>query len=119
MERLKQAAFLQYDTKPAYEDSEDTLQESMDIAAFGDEDLYGITEEEVDAQCDELFENTPIKFKPRKSDPVDQMIAAAIKANEVKVPVVWIKGNLYLVGNQRLNCEVKADKLLVRVGGGY
>jgi hypothetical protein len=28
----------------------------------------GFTDEEIDLQCDELFKDTPIKFKPRKGN---------------------------------------------------
>lgn len=97
---------------------DDTTEEEIE-AAFGDADLMGITEEEVDAQCDELFETTPIKFKARKNEIVDKLIQGYIKTLGIKVPVVWIKGSLYLIGSQRLNCELRADQLVVRVGGGY
>jgi hypothetical protein len=39
----------------------------------------GITEEELDQQCDELFSDTPIEFNPRKKDKIDMIIAAYIK----------------------------------------
>lgn len=44
--------------------------------AFGDEDLMGLSEAELDLQCDDLFADTPIKFRPRKDNALD----AAIKA---------------------------------------
>lgn len=31
----------------------------------------GFTDEEIDQQCDELFRDTPIRFKPRKTNQVD------------------------------------------------
>ena len=43
--------------------------------AFGDEDLLGMSEEDLDMQCDDVFEDTPIPFKPRKGDILDQAIA--------------------------------------------
>lgn len=79
----------------------------------------GITEEEVDKQCDELFQSTPIKFKPRKNMIVDEMISLFIKTLGIKIPIIWIKANLYLIGSQRLTCEIKKDQLILRVGGGY
>jgi hypothetical protein len=39
----------------------------------------GITEEELDQQCDDLFADTPIEFNPRKNDQIDQIIAKFIK----------------------------------------
>ena len=35
------------------------------VAAFGDPDLLGISEEELDQQCDELFAQYPIRFQVR------------------------------------------------------
>lgn len=32
------------------------------ICAFGDMDLMGLTEQELDSQCDELFRKAPVKF---------------------------------------------------------
>ena len=42
-----------------------------------------------------------------------------IRENEFTIPVIWIKGNMYLVGSERLVCDQKADSLTVRTGGGY
>ena len=50
----------------------------QDTCAFGDKDLAGITEEEIDLQCDEIFKNTPIKFVPRKNNELDLAIALII-----------------------------------------
>jgi hypothetical protein len=33
--------------------------------AFGDIDLMGLSEDELDIQCDELFKSAPIEFVPR------------------------------------------------------
>ena len=84
-----------------------------------EEDILGISEEELDRQCDDLFAETPIKFKPKKNDTMDAMISMFIKELGINIPIVWIKGSLYLIGSQRLNCEVKGDQLIIRVGGGY
>jgi len=35
----------------------------------------GISEEELDEQCEELFKETPIMFNPRKHNKMDEMIA--------------------------------------------
>ncbi len=90
----------------------------FDLAVL-DEDLLGISEEELDKQCDELFSDTPIKFRPRKNDVIDEMIAVYIRELGINIPIVWIKGSLYLIGSHRLNCELKGDQLILRVGGGY
>jgi hypothetical protein len=89
------------------------------VAAFGDPDLIGISEEELDAQCDELFGQYPIRFEPRSGDQMDQMIAASIYEHNFNIPIIWIKGRLYLIGSQRLTCQIKRNILMLRVGGGY
>lgn len=78
-----------------------------------------MSEEEIQRQCQELFETAPIKFKWRKTSEIDVMIKAIIDANEITIPVIWIKGDLYLIGHQRMSCSIKRSRLMLRVGGGY
>lgn len=47
------------------------------------------------------------------------MIKAIIDANGITIPVIWIKGDLYLIGHQRMSCSIKRSRLMLRVGGGY
>lgn len=90
-----------------------------EVAAFGDIDLLGITEAELDMQCEELFSETPVKFVARKTNELDQHIAKILEDHKLTIPVIHIKDTLYLIGSQRLNVEKKNEKLSVRVGGGY
>ena len=87
-------------------DQLDQDQSSMgtQVAAFGDPDLLGISEEELDQQCDELFSQYPIRFEPRYGDPMDELIASSIYDNNFNIPIIWIKGKLYLIGSQRITC---------------
>ena len=39
--------------------------------AFGDAELVGMTELELDHQCEELFKDTPIEFIARKNVALD------------------------------------------------
>lgn len=87
--------------------------------AFGDEDLLGLSEAELDMQCDDLFTDTPIKFIPRKDDPVDAAIMEQIDLLELTIPIKHIRGKLYLIGSSKTNCELKGEQLLIRTGGGY
>ena len=89
------------------------------VAAFGDPDLLGISEEELDEQCDELFNQYPIRFEPRYGDQMDELIASSIYDNNFNIPIIWIKGKLYLIGSQRITCVIKRNTILLRVGGGY
>lgn len=87
--------------------------------AFGDQDLFGISENELDKECDEIFSEPIIDFNPRRENELDKAIAKMIKENNVTIPIVHIKGSLYLVGTSRVNLVLKREFVLVRTGGGY
>mmetsp|Transcript_38688 Transcript_38688/g.58863 ORF Transcript_38688/g.58863 Transcript_38688/m.58863 type:complete len:133 (-) Transcript_38688:643-1041(-) len=87
--------------------------------AFGDPDLLGMTETEVDEHCDDLFEETPIRFQPRKGSPVDEYIARVVEELKITIPILHIRGSLYLIGAVKVNCELKRNFVLIRTGGGY
>jgi len=37
----------------------------------------------------------------------------------ITIPILHIKGTLYLIGSNRINCTMKRDYVMLRVGGGY
>jgi len=37
----------------------------------------------------------------------------------ITIPIIHIKDKLYLIGPNRLNCEIRAGVVMVLVGGGY
>ena len=78
-ERLKQSHFNMINSKRMYSYTlsynEDNFVDDVDIAINDDEyETLGITEEELDLQCDELFLIPPIDFRPRKTNDADMMI---------------------------------------------
>lgn len=75
----------------------------------------------MDKQCDDLFSDTPIKFKARKANKIEENIKFYIQELEIKFPIVLIKDDLYLIGSERLTIKQNSnnDSLMVRVGGGY
>ena len=77
-----------------------------------------ITEDEIDTQCQLLFDTAPIPFKPRRNNILDEKIEYLINVHNIRIPICQIKDNLYLIGTNRLNCDLKNDKVNVRVGGG-
>lgn len=79
----------------------------------------GLSEAELDLQCDDLFADTPIKFRPRRGDPLDSAIMQQIDLLGITIPVQQIRGKLYLVGSSKTTCELKGEQLLIRTGGGY
>lgn len=100
----------------------DLDQYNFDLApAFGDLALLGITETELDQQCDDLFCDTPIKFIARKGNKIDEKVKFYIHELGITIPIAHIKGDLYLIGSDRLNIKqnTQNDNLMVRVGGGY
>lgn len=94
---------------------------AIEQPAFGDLALLGITEIELDKQCDDLFNTTPIEFIPRKGNKIDEKIRFYIQELGITIPIDWIRGDLYLIGCDRLTIKQNQnnDSLLVRVGGGY
>jgi len=78
----------------------------------------GISEDEIDYQCDQLFRTAPIRFKARRGHPLDERIAQIIAEKDITIPVVHIKDYLYLIGSNRCTCELKQDNVIVRLGGG-
>ena len=42
-----------------------------------------------------------------------------IKDLTVTIPILHIKNKLYLIGHQRMTCDLKNENLMLRVGGGF
>jgi len=66
-----------------------------------------------------LFKETPIIFTPRKNNKMDDMIALYVEQLDIRIPIVPIKASLYLIGSNRVSCQLKNDQLILRVGGGF
>ena len=54
--------------------------DKFEHCAFGDMDLMGLSEEELDTQCDELFKTAPIDFVPRDGNQIDMAIDELIRS---------------------------------------
>jgi|TARA_B110001450_G_C17321217_1_gene359511 hypothetical protein len=74
------------------------LDDSMTTTNY-EEDLMGMSEEEIDKHCIEYFTESPIQFKARNGEPIDELIVNYIHEMRITIPIVWIKGNLYLIGS--------------------
>jgi uncharacterized protein with PhoU and TrkA domain len=77
-----------------------------------------VTEYEIEQQCDELFRTTPIPFRPRKGEILDESIAQIVYNQHVTIPIVHIRDGQYLIGPEKKNCVLKSGHVLVKVGGG-
>ena len=60
--------------------------------AFGDIDLLGLSEAELDQQCDDIFQDVPIKFKTMKGDALDLAIQDQVNLLSLNIPIQHIKG---------------------------
>lgn len=88
--------------------------------ATGDNIEYGgISEQEIEEKCEELFKTAPIVFQPREESTVDKELAKMMKTMNITIPILWVKGNLYLVGVNRIHMDYKGEHIIAHVGGGY
>jgi hypothetical protein len=60
----------------------------------------------------------PIPFKPKKGNKLDEKIYELLEQLDVRIPIVFIKENLYLIGTARVICDLRMESVIVRVGGG-
>lgn len=75
-----------------------------------------MTESEIEDQCDELFREAPIDFKPRKFSEIDQIIAGVIEQNDVVIPIQHIEDNYYLIGSSKVDLSLNGDTVYVQKG---
>lgn len=85
----------------------------------GDVDFAGVTEREIQEQCEALFMKAPMQFVPRKGVKTDLELKRMIDEMVITIPIVWIKGSLYLVSVNKIHIDMKADDVIAQVGGGY
>ena len=78
-----------------------------------------ITQDDIDEQCVELFRQLPIKFEPRPANKLEERLNDLLVENDITTPIRWLKGNMYFVGIEKVNFDLKADNIIVRTGGGY
>lgn len=82
-------------------------------------EYVGVTDAEIEEQCNVLFSKSPIKFNCRKEIKVETEIKMMIDQLNITIPIIHIKGSLYLVGIYKIHLEQKADYVIAQVGGGY
>ena len=89
--------------------------------ADGEVDLNMMTEEEVDGKCDELFNLIPIPFIAKKGENyvLEREIERLISQMNITIPIIHVKGMVYLIGTSKQIIQSRSDQMMVRVGGGY
>ena len=38
---------------------------------------------------------------------------------QITIPIIWIKGSLYLVGDKKINLDKNGEFICANIGGGY
>ena len=61
----------------------------------------------------------PIEFIQRPANLIDAAISQHIKTLGITIPILNINAKLYLIGVNRLSCDLRNNNLMVRVGGGF
>lgn len=80
--------------------------------AVSEGEIANVTDREMQKRCDELFDTAPIQFLARDDSPIDEFLKNMIEKMGVTVPIVWIKGSLYLIGINRINLEFKGEHII-------
>ena len=83
-----------------------------------EEDLMGLGESDIADMQKELFKEPSIDFIPRKNEPIDELLAEAIEEMNIKIPIVWVKGNIYQVGSQKLVLHIQRNCLFIKFAEG-
>ena len=77
-------------------------------------DDLDLEDDEIAQKIEELFSTAPFKFKPRKREDIDKALSEHIDDMDIKVPVVWIKDQVYLIGSQKLDLTLERTCLMIK-----
>jgi hypothetical protein len=58
-------------------------------------------------------------YEIKKGDLLDEKLGAYLKSKTVKIPIIRIKPNKYLVGTNMVMARINNSQILFRVGGGW
>ena len=89
--------------------------------ADGDVDINAISEEHLEEKCQELFTTRPIEFVPVKGEDYElhKDLEKLIIEHNITIPVIHIKGSVYLIGDKKHIIQQNTNSFTVRVGGGH
>ena len=99
-------------------DDDDTKYEHY---AEGDVDVSHFSSVEFDMKCDELFETAPIPFVAKKGEnyECEKWMERLIEENQITIPIIHVKGKIYLVGSSKSIIQYTNDNVVLKIGGGY
>ena len=50
---------------------------------------------------------------------LETRIREILKVEKINIPVIWIKNEMYLVGSQKVTCQLKSGNVLIRQGASF
>ena len=80
--------------------------------------LEYMDQDQFEQKCVEFFKDTPIKFRAQKGIKLQEVMQKSIKKSKITIPVIHIRGQLFLIGTSRCSCELQFDTIVIRAGGG-
>ena len=69
--------------------------------------------------AEQLFTEEPIQFIPRKNEKLELELKKMIDNLKITIPIIWIKGTLYLIGDKKVNLQKNGEFITANVGGGF
>ena len=89
--------------------------------ADGNVEVSHFSSVEFDMKCDELFETAPIPFVAKKGDnyQCEKMMERLIEMHHITIPIIHVKGQIYLVGCSKSIIQYTNDNVVLKIGGGY
>lgn len=66
-----------------------------------------------------LGKASSVKFKPKKGDELDEMLADYMQMANCPIPIRRIGDGFYMFGSRKIYAKILNGKLVIRVGGGY
>jgi hypothetical protein len=58
---------------------------------------------------DEFFQVCPLKFKARRGVKLEEAIQMQLKKSKSCLPIIYIRGSLYLIGAYKCICDLKNE----------
>ena len=74
--------------------------------------------QDINEYLQNIFNSAPIPFNARKGNKLEEQLKIVIDKYDIRIPIINIKNQLYLIGTHRVNCDFKYDQVLVKKGGG-
>lgn len=81
--------------------------------------MMGVSEQEINLQCDALFKQPVHKFVARQLSLIDAQLSLLIPKLDITIPIIYIKDRLYLIGSKRMSLDIQNKILVIMTSDGY